>query len=76
MGFIRGGLFVIASVLLSLFFLFGNVFLTLGLSLDYDNVQPELVSVVKDITEDEISLEQKIEEKFESMELYCQNWRP
>ncbi len=73
MGFIRGGLFVIASVLLALFFLFGNAFLTLGLSLDYDNVQPELVSVVKDLTEDNLNLEQEIEEKFESMELHCEN---
>jgi hypothetical protein len=73
MGFIRGVLLVIASVLLFLSFLVGNVFLTLSLSLDYDNVHPELVSVVRDMAEDKLNLEQEIEEKFESMELYCEN---
>ncbi len=73
MGIVRGGLFVIASVLLFLLFLVGNVFLTLSLSLDYASVQPELVSVVESIAGDEINLEQEVEGRLGSMELYCQN---
>jgi len=73
MGFIRGGLFVIASVLLFVLFLAGNTFLTLNLSLTYDNVQQELVSVIKDIVGDEMNLSEKIENDFEVMKLYCEN---
>ncbi|MFH1431019.1 MAG: hypothetical protein ABIG37_00940 [Nanoarchaeota archaeon] len=67
MGFIRSALFVIASVLLFLLFIVGNVFLTLNLSLDYDNVKPELVSVIQNLVGDEI------DEAYFSMEATCQN---
>ena len=73
MGFIRGGLLVVASIILFLSFLVGNVFLTLNLSLDYETIKPELVSVVKDISENEINVSGMIGENFEFMELYCEN---
>jgi hypothetical protein len=73
MGFIRGGLLVIVSVLLFSSFLAGNFFLTLTLSLDYDTIQPELVSVVSELSEDEINLRQVIDEELPFMEEYCQN---
>jgi len=73
MGLIRGGLLFVVTVLLFLSFLVGNVFLTLNLSLDYDNVQPELTPVIRELAESEIDLNSIVNEKFESMELYCQN---
>ena len=73
MGIIRGGLLVVVSVLLLLSFLVGNVFLTLSLSLDYDNVKSELVPIVKELVEDEMDLGQVIEEHYPFMEEYCEN---
>jgi len=73
MGVIRGGLLVIVIISLFLVFLIGNIFLTLYFSLDYVNVKSELVSVVKDAVEEEISLIGGIEEEFGFMELTCQN---
>ena len=55
MGLIRGGLLFIVVVLLFLSFLVGNIFLTLNLSLDYNNVQPELTSVIRNIAENEFN---------------------
>lgn len=49
------------------------MFLTLSLSLDYDNVRPELVSGTKEILESQMDLEKTLEKQFEPMELYCQN---
>ena len=73
MGVIRSGLFVILSVLLFLAFLVGNLFLTLNLSLDYENVKPELVSVVNQAVEKEINLIGDVDKNFELMTSYCQN---
>jgi hypothetical protein len=73
MGVIRSGLFVITSVLLFFVFLAGNIFLTLNLSLDYEYVKPELVSVIKDVVEKEINLMGGTEEILGLMELSCQN---
>ena len=44
MGFIRGLFLFLVGILLLLSFLTGNALLTLGLSLDYDNVKAELTS--------------------------------
>lgn len=73
MGFIRGGLLVIVSVLLFSSFLAGNFFLTLTLSLEYDNIKPELVSVVNALAGEEMNLGQMVDEKYPSMQEYCQN---
>lgn len=72
MGVIRGGLLVIVSVLLFLGLLAGSIFLTLSWSLDYENVKTELVSVVKEIVEEEGGLE-TVEQEFEFIESYCEN---
>lgn len=74
MGVIRGGLLVIAGVLLFVSFLAGNAFLTLNSSLEYENVRPELISAVNDIAEDEIGLTKEVENRFEFMKVYCQNY--
>ncbi|MBA7673137.1 hypothetical protein ES703_81325 [subsurface metagenome] len=73
MGFIRGILLILVIVLLFLSLFLGNVFLTLNLSLDYENVQPKLVSAIKDVIEKEINLIGGIEEEFEFMKPHCQN---
>ena len=73
MGAIRGILLVIASVLLFVVFLAGNVLWTLDKSLDYETIKPELVSVVKETIENEINLSEVVEEEFEKMEAYCLN---
>ena len=61
------------GILLLISFLVMNVFLTLSLSLEYDNVKPKISSVVKDLAENEINLTDEIEENFVFAEIYCQN---
>lgn len=73
MGIIRGGLLVLTSVLLLISFLAGNIFLTMDLSLDYDNIQPEIVSIVMDIFKSETNLNQVVVDKFPFMETYCES---
>ncbi|MCK5043964.1 hypothetical protein KAR52_03125 [Candidatus Pacearchaeota archaeon] len=72
MGFIRGSLLVIVSVVLFLLFIIGNLFLTFSFSLDYDNVRLEFVSVTQDIIED-MDLPDVVEEQLELMESHCQD---
>jgi hypothetical protein len=71
MGFFRGGLFVIFSVLFFVSLLIGNTLLILSLSLDYDVVKPEITSVINEIIEKDNGFENKIKEIYPAMELYC-----
>jgi len=71
MGFIRGGLLIVVSVLLFVVFLAGNVLWTLDKSLDYEKIKPELVSAVKEAIESEINVSEVVSEEFEKMEAYC-----
>ncbi|MFH1787582.1 MAG: hypothetical protein ABH811_02220 [archaeon] len=73
MGLIRGGLLVIVFVLLFLSFLVGNTLFTLSLSLDYDAVKSELVRIADDFNGEEFDLNQKVDEIYPSMVLYCEN---
>lgn len=73
MGLIRGILLVIASVLLFVVFLAGNVLWTLDKSLDYEIIKPELVSIIKETIENEINVSEVVEEEFGEMEAYCLN---
>lgn len=73
MGIIRGSVFTIASVLLLLSFLAGNLFLTLSMSLEYDNVRAEVNNIIKDLAEGGLNLTSIVEEKFDAMEIHCQN---
>ncbi len=73
MGLIRGGLFVIVSVMFFLFLLMGNACLTLYMSLDYDNVKPELSSLIKDVAKEDMNISDVMDEKYGVMESYCQN---
>ena len=73
MGAIRGVLLVLVGVLFFILLLVGNVLLILSLSLQYDNIQTELASSIKDVVMDEVNLEEIIEENYPMVELYCQN---
>jgi len=73
MGFIRGSLLVIVGTLFFLSIFVGNMFLTLSLSLDYDNVGPELITETKELLETQLDLDSVIGEQLVPMELYCQN---
>ncbi len=71
MGAIRGILLVFVCVFLFLTILIGNVFWTLNLSLDYNNVKPE-VKVVLDNALENQNLETIVEKNLEVMQFYCQ----
>ena len=74
MGFIRGALGVFASILLFIVFLVGSAFLTLTLSLQYDNVHDRLLPIIQDTFEEEIgmSIFSEIEKEISSMEIQCE----
>jgi len=73
MGIIRGGFLVLFSILLFLSFMVGNTLLTLEFSLKYENVQPQLTSIVKNISGPDINVEEKIKEYLNELEPYCMN---
>ena len=73
MGFIRGGLFVIISVLFFISLLLVNSLFTISSSLKYENIQSELVPVVKNVLEEEIGLSQIIDDKLPEIQIYCKN---
>jgi len=73
MGLIRGGLVVVLSVLLLLSFLAGNLFLTLGMSLDYDVVKPELTAVAQSLGDSELNLNSLVDDKLVLMGAFCEN---
>jgi len=73
MGLIRGGLLVITSVVLFAFFLIGNSLLVVSNSLEYENIQEELVPVITEIIDEQINLDQIVEDKLPAMESYCVN---
>jgi len=73
MGFIRGGLLVIISVLFFISLLAVNSLFTISSSLKYENIQNELVPVVKNALEEEIGLSKLIDEKLPEIQLYCEN---
>lgn len=74
MGFIRGGLFVIVSVLFFISLLILNSISVISLSLDYDNVKQELVPVVKETITDTINLASVIEnQRYPLMQFFCKN---
>tara|TARA_Y100000310_G_scaffold27990_1_gene26607 strand:+ start:496 stop:1305 length:810 start_codon:yes stop_codon:yes gene_type:complete len=78
MGFIRGSLLFTAGILLFVSFLAGNVFLTLTLSMNPENVQEQVVSNFDEIissveSEGDINLTKEMKDKFPLIESYCEN---
>ena len=73
MGLIRGGLLVIACVLLFVSLLAGNIFLTLTFSLNHENIKNEFSSSIKDLAINGEDLNQLVEKNLFLMEVVCQN---
>jgi len=60
MGFLRRFLLVIVSVILFLLFLAGNFIFTLSSSLEYEHVKPEIVSLLGDVLEEQIGIDEHL----------------
>jgi len=74
MGFIRGGLLVISCVIFFVALLAGNLFLTMTLSLEYSNVNPQISSLVTELVSEKMNFTEEILQKqYPLMVLYCQN---
>lgn len=80
MGFFRGVLLFIVTILLIISLIGGNVLLTLSTSLEYENVKPALTSVAGeliqgqlDITGQDINMTEEVDERLEDMQEYCEN---
>jgi len=72
MGVVKGGLFIVAGILLFILLLLSNLFLTLDWSLEYETIQPELKNVIRGIAEEQIDLRGEVEEVLPLMNIYCQ----
>ncbi len=80
MGFIRGGLSILLIVLLFISVLLGSILLIMSWSLEYENVQRELVPIAKELTEnqfnlieEEFNLTKEMERVLGVMEEHCKN---
>jgi len=81
MGFIRGALLFLVGILLFVSLLAGNTLLTLGLSLNYENVNNELSSVLGELILGDYSglldevdpdISENVDEGFAYLEEYCE----
>lgn len=72
MGFVRGAIVFVLGFLLLISFLAMNLFLTLTLSLSYENVQPQLGSVVRNSL-DKLNISDRIDKSYPEMVTYCKN---
>jgi hypothetical protein len=73
MGVIRGGLFIIISVLFFASLLTAGILWTVSLSLDYNIIKPELSSVVENLMSDNSNISQTVEEKLPAIGEHCEN---
>ncbi|MEX2016949.1 MAG: hypothetical protein WD876_00555 [Candidatus Pacearchaeota archaeon] len=74
MGFFKGGLFVIVSVLFFVALLTMNSFLVISFSLDYDNIKTDLTQVVQDTLKENINLSSVINTRqYPLMQKFCSN---
>jgi len=73
MGLIKGGLLFILSSLLLFSLIFGNLFLTLSLSLEKNDFRSEIISNIVKIDGEDINLTKEIEENFHILEEDCEN---
>jgi len=72
MGFIRGILIVILSVILFFAFFAGNLLLTLSLSLEEEVLKPEVKNISGELIE-EYGVLEIVEENHGTLSLYCEN---
>lgn len=74
MGFIRGGLLVIVSVLFFVGMLIANTVYTVKESIDYENVKVGFPEVVNNVLKDEFNTTDFIDaDSLEEAEIYCSN---
>ncbi len=71
MGIIRGGALAIISALLFLSIFLGALLLTISWSLNYENVQPKLQTVVAETLDNELGLESSLADKLPIMQASC-----
>ncbi|MCK5624333.1 hypothetical protein KAI04_00645 [Candidatus Pacearchaeota archaeon] len=76
MGFIRGALGVFVTILLFIIFLLGCSFLTLTLSLQYENVYDKIAPLIQGTLEEEIGVDipAEIEKELENMNIQCEDY--
>ena len=74
MGFIKGVIILVVSFLLFFTFIAMNISLTIGMSLSYDVIKPELNLLVNELTEKEIDMGNLISESLPEMQEYCVNF--
>jgi len=76
MGLIRGALGVFVSILLFMVFLVGGAFLTITLSLQYENVYDRLSPIIQDTLGEEmgVDISSEIEREIGSMEIQCEDY--
>ena len=76
MGFIRGALGVFVSISLFIVFFVGGVFLTVTLSLQYENVHDTLAPIIQNTLGEEIGVDisSEIEKEIGSMEIQCEDY--
>jgi Sec-independent protein translocase protein TatA len=73
MGVLRGAGIVILSVLLFVSLLCGGVCLTLAMSLSYENVQPTVVGISKNVITQAVDLKGYVNELKPSIDEYCKS---
>jgi hypothetical protein len=71
MSVLRGFFVVIVTILLFLSILFSGVTATLVLSLKYDNVQPKMNTIVRNIIEPQIGEDQMVNQLIPYLKVYC-----
>jgi len=72
MGAIRGLLLVFVSVLLFLTFILGNLALTLSISLNYNNLEKQATTVLKDVIQEKMNVQALVESYYPVIQTYCQ----
>jgi len=73
MGFIRGALVTIITILLFISLFSAAGFLTVSMSLDYNVIKPEVHRIVSDIILNQTDMDEQIDEAMAGMQFYCQN---
>jgi hypothetical protein len=73
MGFVRGGLVTILSIVLLVDLILMNSFFTFTLSLDYENVKQEITKATEKILQEEMGITDKVNKDFVKMMSQCEN---
>jgi hypothetical protein len=73
MGLIRSGALVFVCVLLLVSFIAMNSFEVMSNSLEYENIQGELIPIIREIAESELGLVNAISNNLGDMNVQCQN---